>query len=87
LEGLTTQALEHSRLMDLNPSMEQFLEQLKASAQNLTVEEKQKIVRLLIKDVVVGSDTIVINHSIPLSSHAEGQKLPGYRLCTRRLDG
>ena len=87
LEGLTSQALEHSRLMDMNPSMEQFLEQLKASAQNLTIEEKQKIVRLLVKDVVIGSNSITINHTIPLSGHAEGQKLPGYRLCTRRLDG
>ena len=84
LEGLTSQTLEHSRLVDMNPAMEQFLQQLKASAQNLTIEDKQKIVRLLVKDVVIGSDTITINHSIPLSGHAEGQKLPGYRLCTRR---
>jgi site-specific DNA recombinase len=87
LEGLRSQALEHSRLVDMNPSMEQFLEQIKASAQNLTIEEKQKIVRLLVKDVVIGSDTITINHSIPLSGRGEGQKMPGYRLCTRRLDG
>lgn len=87
LEGLTSQMLEHSRLVDLNPSMEQFLEQLKSSAQNLAIEDKQKIVRLLVKDVVVGPDTITINHSIRLTGHAEGQKLPGYRLCTRRVNG
>jgi site-specific DNA recombinase len=84
LDGLTIQALEHSRLVELNSSMERFLEHIKASAQNLTIEDKQKIVRLLVKDVVISSDNITINHSIPLSGQAEGQKLPGYRLCTRR---
>ena len=84
LDGLKMQALEQSRLVDMNPSMEGFLQQIKASAQNLTIEEKQKIVRLLVKDVVIGPDSITINHSIPLTGHAEGQKVPGYRLCTRR---
>jgi site-specific DNA recombinase len=84
LEGLNLQALEQNQLVDMNPSMERFLQQIKASAQNLGIEEKQKIVRLLVKDVVVGPESITINHSIPLAGHAESQKVPGYRLCTRR---
>jgi len=84
LEGLNLQALEQNRLAEVNPSMERLLQQIKTSAQNLTIEEKQKIVRLLVKDVVIGPDSITINHSIPLAGHAEGQKVPGYRLCTRR---
>jgi len=83
LEGLNLQALEQNQLLEVNPSRERFLQQIKASAPNLTIEEKQKIVRLLVKDIVVGPDNITINHSIPLSGHAEGQKVPGYRLCTR----
>jgi len=84
LDGLNMQVLEQSRLAEINPSMERFLEHIKASAQNLTVTDKQKIVRLLVKDVVIGPDSITINHSIPLAQHPEGQKVPGYRLCTRR---
>ena len=84
LDGLAVQALEHSRLLDVNLSMERFLEQIKSSAQNLTVEDKQKIVRLLVKDIVIGADSITINHNIPLTGHAEGKKMPGYRLCTSR---
>jgi len=84
LESLNLLALEQNRLAEVNPSMERFVQQIKASAQNLTIEEKQKIVRLLVKDVVVGPDSITINHSIPLARHAEGEKVPGYRLCTRR---
>ena len=84
LDGLRMQALEQSRLVEMNPSIERFLQQIKASAQNLTIEAKQKIVRMLVKDVVIGPNSITINHSIPLAGHAEGQKVPGYRLCTRR---
>src|SRR5262249_4566688 len=84
LDTLNMQALEHNRLADINPSIESFLQQMKASAQGLTIEQKQKIVRLLVKDVVIGIDNITINHSIPLLGHAEGQKVPGYRLCTKR---
>ncbi len=84
LDGLNIQALERNRLTQMNPSIEKFLQQIKASAQNLTIEQKQKIVRLLVKDVVIGSDSITINHSIPLAGHGEGQTVPGYRLCTRR---
>jgi site-specific DNA recombinase len=84
LDGLQMQALEQSRLADVNPSLERFLQEIKTSAQNLAIEDKHKIVRLLVKDVIVGPDSITINHSIPLTGHAEGQKVPGYRLCTRR---
>ena len=84
LDGIKMQALEQSRLVEMNPSLERFLQEIKASAQNLTIEDKQKIVRLLVKDVVIGADSITINHSIPLAGHAQGQKVPGYRLCTRR---
>ena len=64
--------------------MEQFLKQLRNSAQTLDVLTKQQIVRLLLREIVVGTDTITLHHSIPLFRNAEGQKLPSYRLCTRR---
>jgi site-specific DNA recombinase len=54
------------------------------------VIERQKIVRLLVKEVLVGEDTITIRHSIPLppgsprqggSEPADGQN---YLLCKGR---
>jgi len=84
LDSLKLQALEQSRLADISPSLERLSQEIKASAQNLSIEGKQKIVRLLVKDVVVGPNSITINHSIALAGHAEGQKVPGYRLCTSR---
>jgi site-specific DNA recombinase len=67
LQSLNLQALERERLTEVNVSMERFMEQLRNSAQKLDVEQKQKIVRLLVREVVVGVDTITIHHSIPLS--------------------
>ena len=84
LESLNMRVLESARLAEINHSMERFLEQLKQSAQNISVEQKQRIVRLMIREVVVGLDHIVIHHSIPLSGQPGGQKVPGYRLCTNR---
>jgi site-specific DNA recombinase len=83
LEGLNLQAVEQSRLVELNVSMERFMGQLRDSAQILDAQQKQRIVRLLVREVVVGPDSITINHNIPLSQHPMGQKVPSYRLCTR----
>jgi site-specific DNA recombinase len=41
---------------------------LRSAAQTLSVIERQKIVRLLVKEVLVGEDTITIRHSIPIPS-------------------
>ena len=38
------------------------------AAETLSVIERQKIVRLLVKDILVGEDTITIRHSIPIPS-------------------
>src|SRR6266852_1657094 len=83
LEGLKLQTVEHSRLVEMKVSLERFTEELSHSAQKLDVLQKQKIVRLLVKEVVVGPDSVTIHHSIPLSPHLAGQKVPSYRLCTR----
>ena len=87
LESLKLQALEQTRLMDVTFSMEKFVETLKNSAQNLSTEQKQKIVRTLVKQVVVDRETITIHHNIPLFRDPTGQKPTDYRLCTRRSDG
>ncbi len=53
--------------------------------------------RLLVKEILVGDDTIIIRHSIPLPASPSGDKLPpsegpelfvgkGYLLCSGRND-
>jgi len=66
-------------------SMQNFLSSLDAKAQNLTMPEKQQIVRSLVKEVQIEGEKIRIIHSIPLknklSSTNTTEATAGYRLC------
>jgi site-specific DNA recombinase len=63
-----------------------FVTRLRHSAQTLSVTERQKVVRLLIKDIVVEVDNrITIRHCLPLMGgvrNASGGKVDCYPLCT-----
>jgi site-specific DNA recombinase len=84
LEGVALQALEKTRLTHLNASMENFLAALQQSAKTLEIVERQKIVRLVIKQIIVNGDTLTIHHSIPISrSSQQSQPSTSYLLCTR----
>jgi site-specific DNA recombinase len=67
-----------------------FLARLRSSAETVSVIERQKLVRLLVKDVLVGEDTITIRHSIPIPSSSSqnegsGSSVGGnYLLCKGR---
>ena len=64
--------------------MENFLAALQQSAKTLEIAERQKIVRLIIKQIIVNGDTLTIHHSIPISrSSQESQPSTSYLLCTR----
>jgi site-specific DNA recombinase len=92
LENAHWQALAEEQLRQLDQSLETFLGHLKQSARNLTVADKQKIIRLLVKEIIVEKDTIIVRHCIPLTSYAEpaDERLNGqtdqssYQVCTRR---
>jgi site-specific DNA recombinase len=64
----------------LAESLEGFLTKLHESAQTLALADRQRVIRLLLKEVQVGPDTLVLRHSIPApGNHPD----PGYRLCGR----
>ena len=87
LQGVALRALEKSRLIQLNASIENFLASLRQSAKKLEVAERQKIVRLVIKQVIVKDDALTIQHSIPISRSNESQSTASYLLCTRSIGG
>ncbi len=86
MESLELQALENSRLHTMNASIEGFLSQLQHSAQTLCVAERQKIIRLVTKEIIVDGDTLTIHHSIPVSGEPESSSGKSYLLCTGRDD-
>jgi site-specific DNA recombinase len=60
-----------------------FTNQLGVNVNQLDIKEKKKILRLLVKEVVVGNDIIDIRHSIPLKEAKNEQNEKSYQLCTR----
>jgi len=67
LRSLLDQINDRAVYLRLAETLSGFLARLRTSADTLDVQERQRIVRLVIKEVLIGDDTIVIRHSIPLS--------------------
>jgi site-specific DNA recombinase len=64
LQALNSQAADKAAYLRLAETLTAFVERLRAHAQTLDIGERQRIMRLLVKEVVVGKDTITIKHSI-----------------------
>ena len=90
LQAIADQADDRAVFLRLAETLTAFLAHLRSAAETLSVMERQRIVRLLVKEVLVGEDTITIRHSIPIpsgppqnggSESADGQD---YLLCKGR---
>jgi site-specific DNA recombinase len=87
LQGLEA-SFEQSHLLELSIKVEDFLKRLRNSAKSLSVLERQKVIRLLVKEVLVGSDKITIKHSIPITGSTSDKggganEEKNYQLCKR----
>ena len=68
LHSILDQTNDRAVYLRLAESLSGFMARLRTAADTLDIEERQRIVRLVIKEILVGNDTIVIRHSIPLSA-------------------
>src|ERR1700723_473427 len=68
LQAIADQASDRAAFLRLAETLTVFLARLRCAAETLNVTERQRIVRLVVKDVLVGDDTITIRHSIPVPS-------------------
>src|SRR5438067_2741248 len=89
LQAIADQTNDRTAFLRLAETLTAFLARLRSAAETLSVTERQRIVRLLVKDVLVGDDTITIRHSIPIHSgppQNEGSQPegPNYLLCKGR---
>src|SRR6516165_10018506 len=62
------QAGDRAKFLHLAETTAAFLGRLRDSANTLDVIERQRIVRLVVKEILIGDDNIVIRHSIPIAS-------------------
>ncbi len=82
-QNLKVRAVEDKRWIEVSNSMDTFLGRLNETAQTMTPVERQKLLRLLVKQITVGKDLITVHHSIPTGATRGSAELTSYPLCTR----
>ena len=90
IDALDAQAADRQAYLKLADDIEGFLTQLHTNAATATVEERQRVLRLLLKDVLIGPEKIAIRHRIAQAESTarghetqpdtEGDQRPGYPL-------
>jgi site-specific DNA recombinase len=82
LEAIADQTNDRANFMRLAETLTAFLDRLRGAADTLDVIERQRIVRLIVKEILIGDDSIVIRHCIPVglsSPPTGGSRTPGDR--------
>jgi site-specific DNA recombinase len=87
LQAIADQINDRAAFLRLAETFTAFLARLRSAAETLNVAERQRIVRLVVKEVLVGENDITIRHSIPIPSGsppnggAPSGDDPNYLLC------
>ena len=78
LQAIVDQDNDRAAFLRLAESLTAFLVRLRGAADTLSITERQRIVRLVVKDVLIGDDIITIRHSISIPQQAppQGGNLP-----------
>jgi site-specific DNA recombinase len=72
LQSLEMAAVEDANYLQLAETLTAFRTRLRGRADTLDVRERQQILRLLVKEIIIGSHTITIRHSLPVSPSGSG---------------
>jgi site-specific DNA recombinase len=68
LQSLETASADQTKYVRLVETLSNFNARLRERATTLEVTERQKVLRLLVKEILVGRDTITIRHSIQIQN-------------------
>ena len=79
IDALDAQAADRDAYLRLADDLEGLLTQLRGNAATATVEDRQRVLRLLVKDILIGPEKITIRHRIPARPGSSGarQRDPG----------
>ncbi len=98
LDALDAQAADRDAYLKLAGDLEGFLARLRGKAANASTDDRRRVLRLLVKDVLIGPEKITIRHRIPVREPAgsggghhdttdtEGDMRESYELCWGRED-
>ena len=70
LQSLEMAAVDEARYLQLAESLAGFRNKLRCRADTLDIAVRQQILRLVVKEILVGTDTITLRHSIPIPQSA-----------------
>jgi len=96
LDALDAQAADRDAYLKLADDLEGFLARLRDSAATARTEDRRRVLRLLVKDVLIGPEKITIRHRIPVrerptsggghhdTTDTEGDMRESYQLCWGR---
>ena len=70
IQALDSQLADREAYLALAADLQGFLTQLHTKAETSTVDERQRVLRLLVKDVLIGPEKITIRHRIPIRERA-----------------
>lgn len=76
-QNLEASAADEQAFLRLADHIEEFLGKLHRRAGTMDLLERQKIVRLIIKEILIYDDTIKIRHSIPIVRHSDPMERVG----------
>jgi len=65
LQTLEADILDQERCLQFIDNIEIFLSRIRESAECLNVLDRQKVLRIIVKEILVGPETLTIKHSIP----------------------
>jgi site-specific DNA recombinase len=80
LQTLEASVVDRERCLRLVGNLQEFLSRVHQSAQTLHVKDRQRILRLVVKEILVAPDTLTIKHSIPASGPSGSSAEPSYVL-------
>ncbi len=72
LQSLKMAAVDEAKYLQLAESLSGFRSKLRVRAEVLDIAVRQQILRLLVKEVLVGGNTITLRHSIPIPQSGPG---------------
>jgi site-specific DNA recombinase len=72
IAALDAQAADRDAYLKLAGDLEGFLTRLRGSAATATVEDRQRVLRAVVQDVLVGPEKLTIRHRIPVREPSSG---------------
>ena len=72
IAALDAQAADRDAYLRLAGDLEGFLARLRGSAATATVEDRQRVLRAVVQDILIGPEKITIRHRIPVREPAGG---------------